>query len=67
MITELDELGYNNAEVYWLLAEQYLNLDGRYDNAQFDLAKEYIEKARDLGFYGFDQQKRPCSGRIRFK
>ncbi len=57
LITELDELGYNNAEVYWLLAEQYLNLDGRYDNAQFDLAKEYIEKARDLGFYGFDQQK----------
>lgn len=57
LIDELDELGYHNAELYWLLAEQFLNLEGRYDSAQFDLAKEYIEKARDFGFYGFDQQK----------
>lgn len=57
LISELDELGYHNAELYWLLAEQYLNLDGYYDSAQFESAKEYIEKARDYGFYGFDQQK----------
>ena len=57
LIAELDELGYHNAELYWLLAEQYLNLEGRYDSAQFDLAKEFIEKARDFGFYGFDQKK----------
>lgn len=57
LIAELDELGYHNAEVYWLLAEEYLNLEGRYDSAQFDLANEYIEKAKDLGFYGLDQQK----------
>ncbi len=57
LIAELDELGYHNAEVYWLLGEEYLNLEGRYDSAQFDLANEYIEKAKDLGFYGLDQQK----------
>ncbi|MFN2364124.1 MAG: tetratricopeptide repeat protein [Halarsenatibacteraceae bacterium] len=57
LIAELDALGYHNAELYWLLAEQYLNLEGRYDSAQFEPAKEYIEKARDYGFYGLDQQK----------
>ncbi|MGM0414511.1 MAG: tetratricopeptide repeat protein [Bacillota bacterium] len=57
LIAELEELGYQNAELYWLLAEQYLNLEGRYDSAQFEEAKEYIIKARDYGFYGLEQQK----------
>jgi len=57
LIAELDELGYHNAELYWLLAEQYLNLEGSYDSAQFEPAKEFIEKARNYGFYGLDQQK----------
>ncbi|MFW5993865.1 MAG: tetratricopeptide repeat protein [Halanaerobiaceae bacterium] len=57
LIADLEEQGYQNAELYWLLAEQYLNLEGFYDSAQFDQAKKYIEKAKDLGFYGLDQQK----------
>jgi len=57
LIEELEESRYNPAELYWLLGERYLNRDGHFDSAQFDVARDMISKARDLGFGG-EQQTR---------
>ncbi len=57
LLDNLAEAGYQPGELYWKLGEKYLNREGHFDSAQFDLAQDLIFKGVELGHAG-DIQRR---------
>lgn len=57
LIFNMEESGYKQAELYWLLGRKFLNREGHFDNAMFKKAMENLETSRELGLFGIEQKR----------